>query len=112
MKINKLISAIGNIKQIAEGVKNKIFKNEDVEAIAKLRWQKCTLCSALDNKGIKCAVKGTAPCCADCGCSLGFKLRALSSECPRKKWPAIMDPASEKLLKQQIKESEEDANNI
>ena len=55
MKINKILGALGNMKQIAEGVKNKIFKNEDVEAIAKLRWQKCTLCSALDNKGIKCA---------------------------------------------------------
>jgi hypothetical protein len=111
MRINKLISALGNVKQIAEGVKNKIFKNEDVEAIAKLRWQECTMCPALDNAGSKCAVNGTAPCCADCGCSLGLKLRALSSECPKGKWKAVMDPASEKMLKEQIKEKN-DASNI
>ena len=27
MRINKIIGAFGNLKQIAEGVKNKIFKN-------------------------------------------------------------------------------------
>jgi hypothetical protein len=111
MKINKLISALGNVKQIAEGVKNKIFKNEDVEAIARLRWQKCIMCPSLDDDGSKCAVNGTQPCCADCGCSLGLKLRALSSDCPKGKWKAVMDPASEKMLKQQIKK-EKDASNI
>ena len=44
MKISKLLSALGNAKQIAEGVKNKIFKKDDVEAVAKLRWLECKLC--------------------------------------------------------------------
>jgi hypothetical protein len=111
MRINKLLGALGNAKQIAEGIKNKIFKNEDVEAVAKIRWQHCTLCPALDSKGAKCAMNGTQPCCADCGCSLGFKLRALSSSCPRGKWKPIMDKKNEDELKKQIKK-DEDASNI
>jgi len=111
MRINKLIGALGNIRQIAEGIKNKVFKNDDVEAVAKLRWQHCSVCPALDTKGNKCAMKGTQPCCADCGCSLGFKLRSLSTECPQKKWKAVMDKNTEMELKKSIKDKE-DASNI
>ena len=39
MKINKILAAFGNIDKIAEGIKNKIFKNEDVEHISALRMQ-------------------------------------------------------------------------
>ena len=111
MKINKLISALGNVKQIAEGIKNKVFKNDDVEAIAQLRWNQCAACPSLDNIGSFCAVPGAQPCCKDCGCALGFKLRSLSTECPKGKWKAVMDPASEQQLKEQIKENK-DASNI
>ncbi len=38
MRISKLLGALGNLDKIAEGIKNKIFKNDDVEAVAKLRW--------------------------------------------------------------------------
>ena len=44
MKINKIIGALGNMSQIMEGVKNKVFKNEDVEEIARLRWIDCAAC--------------------------------------------------------------------
>ena len=111
MKINKIIGAFGNMGQIMEGVKNKIFKNEDVEEIAKARWMECATCEHLDNKGDKCAVKATKPCCGKCGCSLGLKIRALSSGCPVGKWKHITDRQTEIALKQQIKENE-DASNI
>jgi hypothetical protein len=110
MRINKIIGAFGNIKQIVEGVKNKVFKKEDVEQIADLRWSYCVTCPELDSKGDKCAVNGTQPCCGDCGCSLGLKLRALSSSCPKGKWPAVVDAKSEKLIKQQIKQKENGSN--
>ena len=29
MRINKLLGALGNLNKIAEGIKNKIFKNDD-----------------------------------------------------------------------------------
>ena len=45
---------------------------------------------------------GTQPCCADCGCSLGLKLRVLSSECPKKKWRAVMSKKQEDKLKENI----------
>jgi hypothetical protein len=111
MRFNKIISAFGNAKEILEGVKNKVFKKQDVEDIADLRWMQCMTCSSLDEKGNKCAVPSTQPCCADCGCSLGLKLRALSSSCPQGKWQAIIDPNTERAVKKQIKE-EEDASNI
>ena len=102
MKISKLLSAIGNARQIAEGVKNKIFKKDDVEAVAKLRWMECKVCPLLDKKGKTCAVSGTQPCCSDCGCSLSLKLRALSSSCPKGRWGAIMPGRIENILKNQI----------
>jgi hypothetical protein len=73
---------------ILEGIKNNIFKKEDVENIAAIRADICNFCTFLDNKGSSCAVPGTAPCCSSCGCSLAFKLRALSTECPEGFWKA------------------------
>ena len=67
MKIIKLLSAIKNIDQIYEGVKNKIFKSEDVEEVANERWLICKGCPSLDTGGKNCAAPGTQPCCSDCG---------------------------------------------
>ncbi len=102
MKLAKLIKAFRNTEQILEGIKNKIFKQEHIEAIAKLRWQQCRLCDKLDMKGSECVAPGTQPCCADCGCSLGLKLRALSSECPLDKWGSLMEEEIEEKLKKSI----------
>ena len=102
MKIGKLLSAIGNLNQIAEGVKNKIFKKEDVEEVAAERWKKCLICPSLDRAGYKCAMVGTQPCCADCGCSLGLKLRALSSSCPKGHWNSVMTSEQENEVKKAI----------
>ena len=59
MRISKLLGALGNLDQIAEGIKNKIFKRDDVEAVAKVRWLECKVCPLLDTKGDHCAVNGT-----------------------------------------------------
>lgn len=72
--------------QILEGIKNKIFKKEDVEAIARQRNTICHMCIHIDHEGKKCAMPGTQPCCAECGCSLAFKTRSLSSSCPKGFW--------------------------
>ena len=102
MKINKLLGALGNLDQIAEGIKNRIFKNDDGEAIAKMRWMECKVCPLLDTKGSSCAVTGTQPCCSDCGCSISLKIRAMSSDCPKGRWKAIMPAEMEDELKKQI----------
>lgn len=75
-----------NRKEILEGITNSVIRDETVEEISRLRYSICDEC---EHKGRKCAVKGTAPCCNECGCSLAFKTRSLSSECPIGKWDAI-----------------------
>lgn len=74
--------------QILEGITNSIFKKEDVEAVAEYRMFVCKNCELYDESGEGCMVPGTSPCCNEkkggCGCSLGFKTRSLSSECPLK----------------------------
>tara|TARA_Y100001938_G_C8066340_1_gene420409 strand:+ start:1410 stop:1724 length:315 start_codon:yes stop_codon:yes gene_type:complete len=97
-RLNKLIGAFGNLPAIAEGIKNRVFTNDDVEEIAWKRWEICTRCELFDKVGTHCAMPGTAPCCADCGCILNLKVRSLSSSCPKGKWAAFMDEEMEENL--------------
>jgi hypothetical protein len=84
-----------NRSKIVEGIKNSIIRDEFVEEVATLRHAICNECPS---KGKKCAVKGTAPCCNECGCSLAFKTRSLSSDCPLGKWQAIATEEEEDKL--------------
>ena len=102
-RLNNLINAFGNLDKIYEGIKNKVFVKEDVEQIANIRWNICTNCDFFDTKGTHCAVPGTQPCCADCGCILNLKVRSLSSHCPKNKWAAFMSKDMEEELKNNIK---------
>jgi hypothetical protein len=86
-----------NRKQILEGITNSVIRDQTVEDIAQLRYSICYECPS---KGRKCAVKGTAPCCNECGCSLGFKTRSLSSSCPLGKWDAIATEEEEDKLEE------------
>lgn len=102
--MNNLITIWKNKGQIMEGIKNSIFKREDVEDIALQRMAICKDCDLIDHKGTGCMVSGTGPCCdinkGGCGCSLGFKTRSLSSSCPLEtpKWEAVMSQAEEDAL--------------
>ena len=87
-----------NRSQILEGVKNSIVRDELVEDISRMRLDVCYDCDKIDEKGKQCAVKGTQPCCSECGCSLAFKTRSLSSECPLGKWDAIATEEEEDKL--------------
>jgi hypothetical protein len=92
--------------QILEGVTNSIFKREDVELIATERMQICRACNLYDTLGTGCVVKGTEPCCnqdlGGCGCSLGFKTRSLSSDCPKGYWKAEITQQEEDILNQKL----------
>lgn len=81
--------------KIMEGIKNTVIRDEFVESVADLRRQECDVCPS---KGDDCAVPGTAPCCNECGCSLAFKTRSLSSECPLGKWEALVSEEEEDQL--------------
>ena len=110
MNLNNFIGAFRNSSKIIEGIKNRIFKKEHVEAEAALRWAKCKVCNFLDTEGSKCLVPGTQPCCGSCGCSLALKTRSLSSECPQGKWPALMSEDEEDLLNQQLEKNGKEKN--
>ena len=95
-----------NKGQIIEGITNSIFKKEDVEEIAQQRMQICKDCTLYDVQGEGCMVKGTQPCCDErkggCGCSLEFKTRSLSSDCPLGKWKAELTEEEENQLNQKL----------
>lgn len=86
-----------NRKKIYEGIKNSVIRDAFVEDVAAKRMALCDLCPS---KGDKCEVPGTAPCCNECGCSLAFKVRSLSSECPLGEWEALMTEKEEDILDQ------------
>lgn len=82
-------------KQILEGITNAVIRDEFVEDVARVRLELCDQCPS---KGDECVVIGTAPCCNECGCSLAFKTRSLSTECPLGKWKALMTEEEEDKL--------------
>ena len=103
---NNIIKIWKRKGQIVEGITNSIFKKEDVEEIAQARMQICINCALYDVQGEGCMVPGTQPCCDEkkggCGCSLGFKTRSLSSDCPLGKWKAELTEEEEDQLNQKL----------
>lgn len=89
-----------NRKQIYEGIKNSVIRDDFVEDVAAKRMAICTECPEVDLKGSKCEVPGSQPCCGNCGCSLAFKTRSLSSECPIGEWKALMTEKEEDIIDQ------------
>jgi hypothetical protein len=76
--------------QILEGIKNKAFKSEAVEAIAEERDKICKQCELYDKEGNHCMLPGTQPCCGECGCALSLKQRSLSSACGEGYWEPVL----------------------
>lgn len=103
---NNLIQLWKNRDQILEGVKNNIFKREDVEQIAKERMDICRFCDLFTESDKGCMVAGTSPCCnqnlGGCGCSLKLKTRSLSSNCPKGHWTAEVTPEEEDMINQKL----------
>ncbi|NDB57851.1 hypothetical protein EB001_05340 [bacterium] len=84
-----------NKSLILEGIKNYLFTTDTIEQIALERYTICQACPKLDLLGTDCLAPGTQPCCSECGCSLKFKTRSLSSSCPVNKWPALLSQEEE-----------------
>jgi hypothetical protein len=100
--MKSLLEIWKNKGQILEGILNSVFKKEDVEAIADSRFAICKSCTDLDTEGKDCLAPGTQPCCSLCGCSLAFKTRSMSSECPAGKWKALMSEQEEDMLNEKL----------
>lgn len=98
IKKNKLTTLWNNKELILEGIKNYLFTTDTIEQIALERNTICLACPNVDLSGVNCLAPGTQPCCSECGCSLKFKTRSLSSECPLKKWPALLTEEQENDL--------------
>ena len=89
---------------IYEGIKNRIFKKEDIEEIASIRWSICIKCNYLDTVGKNCTVPGTQPCCTLCGWAMQTKTRSLISSCPDGKWAKFLNTEEEaKALRANLK---------
>jgi hypothetical protein len=103
---NNIIQIWKSKGQILEGITNSIFKKEDVEEIAEQRKAICYTCQLYTEDDGGCMVAGTSPCCdqrqGGCGCSLKFKIRSLSSECPLGKWTAELTQEEEDQLNQKL----------
>lgn len=100
--MKNLIEIWKNKGKILEGVLNSVFKKEHVEQIAESRIAICNSCPDIDNEGKECLAPGTQPCCSLCGCSLQFKTRSMSSECPAGKWVALMTEQEEEILNDKL----------
>lgn len=74
-----------NKEKILQGIKNSLIKNSFIESISEDRYK---ICKACDHYSTNC-VALVSSCCSLCGCSLKFKTRSLSSNCPINKWPKI-----------------------
>jgi len=94
-----------NKQKIAEGIKNKLFKQEHIEEIYEERMAICNTCPSKDDSGEHCYVPGTAPCCKECGCSLELLLRSLSSSCEENKWGAYLTDEEADELNNQIRDA-------
>jgi len=78
----KTLIKIWNSKHLIwQGVINKLFKKDPIEVLYRERKAICMNCELVDRIGHSCVMPGTQPCCSDCGCSLGLKLRSPDSAC-------------------------------
>lgn len=108
-----------NKRSIAEGIKNKAFKKEHIEEVAKYRASICETCiwnsskyetyedvpeiikEVKDRDWIEDTVLSTGTKCIYCTCNISIdnsiKLRSLSSKCPlpEPKWEAILEDEDE-----------------
>lgn len=99
MKIWKKIKMVWTNKwSILEGMFNYYFTRKKIEKISLWRNEICSTCPLIDTEGSSCLVPGTQPCCSDCGCSLKFKVRSMSSACPKGRWMAVMTEEEEDVL--------------
>lgn len=102
-----------SLNEIVEGWRNDLFPPEKLkEIIIKVSGERmaiCKSCIAYDITGIGCSVPFTQPCCNNnitlengekgCGCPLRKKTKSLSSECPAKKWKAIITSEEQEQFK-------------
>lgn len=105
MNKESLIQIWAKKNMILEGIKNNIFKKEDVEVIARQRMDICrsNACGFYDAQGIseKVIIQGL-PSCAHCGCNLRIATHSLAYRCPVGKWERVITDMEEAYLNQKL----------
>ena len=80
---------MGKAKEIFNGWKNLLIKDDYVELVAQKRLEICNGCS---KNSIKKKVTHRPDFhCTACGCTLAAKTRSLESSCPISLWPALQN---------------------
>lgn len=72
---------MSKLEEIINGWGNYIFKNKEVEELAKKRLSIC-----LDNQGKNDKCMSDRNFCNNCGCFIPAKVRSETSQCPKRKW--------------------------
>lgn len=86
-----------NVKHIIEGIKNSVFVKEEVEKIAKERYEICKGCNKFSsnsdkpdfNPGPYYSKLRPDEHCTVCACNIFAKTRSLHTSCPLNKWGAV-----------------------
>lgn len=123
MNLKDMIPKIwANKAGILEGIKNRVFKNKDIEELAEHRLEICKNCiwysENVKNKEytelsncitdiksidyIEDTKKREDIHCVNCSCNLGLKTRCLSCVCPTGRWGAVTNIAGEEQAILQI----------
>lgn len=80
---------MGKAKEIFQGWKNLLIKDDYVELIAQKRLEICNGCSKNSLK--KKVTHRPDFHCTACGCTLAAKTRSIESSCPLSIWPALLE---------------------
>jgi hypothetical protein len=91
--------------QIYEGWRNDLFPPEKLkDIINKVSEERLAICNSCpehsSNKKEYKTVRFDEH-CTNCGCTLSAKTKSFSSECPLKKWKAVMTEEQELEIKKQ-----------
>lgn len=72
---------MGKFEEIYVGWKNYVFRNPEMENVAKKRLKICVDCKINKKSGIT-----PYNTCRVCGCYISAKVRSKKSNCPLNKW--------------------------
>ena len=82
----------GRLQRIIEGWKNYVFRDPEVEKVAKYRALRCATCDfnkdMIDNEitGILKPLGVTIQACTKCYCPIAQKTRSMDSKCEINRW--------------------------
>lgn len=83
------MNIIDKVESITEGWKNFVFKNNEVEQVAKERAEICIVCPHRKEIAIELRNENIGKLACDiCDCPLSSKLRSMMESCPDGRWEA------------------------